>query len=265
MEIGFLGVGQMGRPMVDRLVSAGFSVTAHARNPDVAAALRTTGVTVLSTPKAVANAVDILIVCLFSDEQSGEVLLGEEGALAGLKSGSVCVNHVTGSPDFAQHLADAAPKGVHYVDAPMSGSADQIRQGDLTLLIGAEDVALDKARSALLAYSDPILHCGAVGDGQRMKLINNLIFSVNLRLAGEAVALGERLGVPSTVLASAVAHCSGGSTALSYLARLPYAEFRNHSALYLAKDVALIRKVAAESQIELGLLGDLSEWAATTT
>jgi 3-hydroxyisobutyrate dehydrogenase-like beta-hydroxyacid dehydrogenase len=261
-QVGFVGVGQMGRPMVDRLVGGGFAVSVFVRRPEVAAELSEAGVTVASSVEELAGSVDVLCACTFSDAQLRSVLI-ESGALGAMRSGATFVNHVTGSPRLAGETAAMAPPGVHIVDAPMSGVVENIRQGSLTLLVGAEAEDLERVRPVLAAYADPIIHVGPVGHGQRVKLVNNLLFTVHLRLAVEAVGLGAALDLPPTVLAEAVGQCSGASAAVAILARLPAEAVVPGARPYLVKDVQVINDVAAELGIDLGLLGDLAGWIGT--
>jgi 3-hydroxyisobutyrate dehydrogenase-like beta-hydroxyacid dehydrogenase len=145
----------------------------------------------------------------------------------------------------------------------MSGTADQIRAGQLTLLVGASADDVEVVRPVLAAYADPIIHVGQVGDGQRIKLINNLVFAVNLRLAALAVDMGQSVGIPPDKLARVLEHCSGATRALSLLADIPAERAVAAARPFLAKDVAVVREVARELGTDLGLLGQLAEWVAT--
>ena len=142
----------------------------------------------------------------------------------------------------------------------MSGTADQIRAGRLTLLLGGDEADIERVRPVLAAYADPIIHVGAIGDAQRVKLINNLLFTVNLRMAVEAARLAEAMSVTPSRLAATLATCSGNSFALALLQHLPPESTIETARPFLAKDVAVVREVAASMGLDLGLLGELSEW-----
>jgi 3-hydroxyisobutyrate dehydrogenase-like beta-hydroxyacid dehydrogenase len=248
----------MGRPMVDRLLAAGHPVTVYVRRKDLAEALSSAGAEVLDSARDVASVADVLCVCLFSDEQLGDVL--DAGVVQAMRPGSYLVNHVTGSPAVAEDLAMRLPAGVHYVDAPMSGTDTDIRAGRLTLLVGAAVADVDAVRPVLAAYADPIIHVGAVGDGQRIKLVNNLMFTAHLRLALEAAGLGRSLGIEPAQLAGVLATCSGNSYAVALLGRVPPDALATSARPYLTKDVAVVRQVAEGLGIDLGLLGELAGW-----
>jgi 3-hydroxyisobutyrate dehydrogenase-like beta-hydroxyacid dehydrogenase len=251
----------MGRPMVDRLVAAGHEVTAFVRKAEVAAELVAAGVQVSTSVAGVADGADIVAVCLFSDEQVSQVLTAE--VVNALPEGSYLVNHVTGSPTLAEELATRLAGRAHYVDAPMSGTAADIAAGKLTLLIGATAADFEAVQPVLAAYSDPIVHVGGVGDGQRIKLLNNLLFTTHLRIALEAATLAETIGITPVQVARVLRTCSGNSYALALLEHLDAATISQSARPYLAKDVAVVREVAAGLGVDLGLLGSMAEWVGT--
>ena len=263
-RVGFIGAGQMGRPMVDRLLAAGHPVSVYVRRPELATELAAAGAQVLGSAVEVAAVADVLCVCLFSDAQVRHVLLGDglghAGVVDALRPGSYVVNHVTGSPDLALELGRRVPSGVRYVDGPMSGTDQDIRAGRLTLLLDGDADDVEQVRPVLSAYAEPIIHVGGVGDGQRIKLVNNLLFTAHLRLALEAARLGRSLGVDPVDLARAIATCSGNSYALALLRLRPADALAAGARPYLVKDVAVVREVADGLGIDLGLLGELATW-----
>jgi 3-hydroxyisobutyrate dehydrogenase-like beta-hydroxyacid dehydrogenase len=258
-KVGFVGVGHMGRPMVDRLVAAGVPVEVFARRAEVRAELNATGIATTDSASDLASRSDVLIVCMFNDEQVRDVLLAGR-AIASMTAGSVVVSHVTGSPQLSVDLQAAAPAGVTVLDVPISGTEDHIRRGELTLLVGGDREALDRVRAVLAAYSSPILHVGGLGDGQRLKLINNLLFTVHLRVALAAAALGESMGIAASELARVVAECSGRSFAVDLLQHRVPQQLEAGARPYLVKDVDAIREVATAQGISLGDLGELANW-----
>jgi 3-hydroxyisobutyrate dehydrogenase-like beta-hydroxyacid dehydrogenase len=193
VKVGMVGVGQMGMPIVERLRAAGLPVAVHARRPEVAAGLERLGATVADTSAGVADGADVVIVCVYADDQVRDVCLGPGRIVAAMAPGATLVNHTTGSPTTVATLAaEAAPHGVRVLDAPLSGGPGDIAKGCLTLLVGGDIDVLDHVRPVLAAYSDPILHVGAVGDGQRVKLVNNALFGATVALVAEA----ERVAAP---------------------------------------------------------------------
>ncbi len=260
MVVGFVGVGHMGRPMIDRLVLAGWDPTVYVRRPEIADELRAQGVAVASSPTELASVSDVLVLCFFSDLQLREVMF-DEGTLAAMRPGAIAATHTTGSPDLVLELADRAPDGVRILDLPISGGPGDIEAGRLTLLAGGAAADLERVRPVFSAYADPIIHVGALGDAMRVKLVNNLLFTVNLRVAGQAAALAQSMGVAPAELARVLAHCSGDSYALRR-----FADGGEPTALaqgarpYLQKDVGVVRDIAEAMGLELGELGELARW-----
>ncbi len=258
-QIGFIGVGQMGRPMVERLVAAGHPVSVFVRRTELGDELAAQGVIVRDSPITLAEQSDVLIVCLFSDAQQREILIDRRVAAA-MRPGSVVITHVTGSPKFSEELVAAVPDGVTVLDAPMSGTSDQIRAGTLALLVGGDEAALERVRPVLSSYADPITHVGRLGDAQKIKLVNNLLFTVNLNATVEAMRLAAEMGIASADLARVLRHTSGGSYVSNLMEQVPPETMKAGAKPYLVKDVAAVRTAAADLGLELGLLGRLAGW-----
>ena len=257
--VGFIGAGRMGMPMVERLRAAGLPVVAVVRRPELADQLRELGVDVVTRPADAGAAADVLIECVFDDHQVEDVLLGPDGALTAMRPGAVVVVHTTGSPALAVRLQDAAPEGVSVMDVPVSGHASDISAGHITLLAGGTAAALDAARPALATYGDPIVHLGPLGAGQKVKLLNNVLFAVNVRLAGEIYGLAAAIGVDAPAALDAIGESSGRSFGLAMAARDPehvYEQLRE----FLDKDVATVEDLATELGIDLGLPGAIAHW-----
>ena len=258
--VGFIGAGQMGMPMVARLHAAGVPVTVFARRPEVRDELAERGIAVAADAAELASGVDIVEICLFSDEQQ-QALLFDGGVASAMRPGSILMSHVTGSPALYDLLVEAVAPGVGVVDAPVSGTAEQIAVGQLTVLLGGTDHDVQRVSPVLSSFASRIIHAGPLGDGQRVKLVNNLLFTVHLRLAGEAVRLGTEFGIDQQRLVNAVMQCSASSLALGLLADRPFSDFGDSIQRFLRKDVAVVDAVAAELGVDIGLLGDLAHGA----
>src|SRR4051794_710147 len=207
----------MGRPMVDRLLQAGHDVTVLARREEVRADVAAAGAKVVSTPAEAARGADVVVVCLFSDDQLLEVT---DDLLSGLEDGAVIASHVTGRRSTVQELgARAAARGGHVVDAPVSGGVDEINAGGLTVLLGGEPDAVEAADAVVASYGDPRIRTGALGSALAVKLVNNLLFATHSQTAAAAVELGARLGVEQAALLQVLESASGRSFASSSLTR----------------------------------------------
>jgi 3-hydroxyisobutyrate dehydrogenase-like beta-hydroxyacid dehydrogenase len=253
--VGFLGAGQLGEPMVDRLLGAGRDVVLYARREDVRLRLEAKGAAMANSVADLARRSDILISCLFSDAQLLETGLGPDGFIANAKPGAVFVSHTTGTLSTLEALRDGSPATPVILDAPVSGTAEDIAGGTLTVLIGGPTDAVAAATPILAAYADPVVATGALGSALALKLINNLLFAANAQLLAAATQLGNQLGVAPDVLLSTLQVCSASSRAADHAHRIGGMQrFAELAAPFLRKDIVACREAAAEAGVELGLL-----------
>jgi 3-hydroxyisobutyrate dehydrogenase-like beta-hydroxyacid dehydrogenase len=254
--IGFLGAGQLGEPMVNRLLGAGHDVLVFSRRDDASRRLQEKGAMVASSVAEMARGSDVLISCLFSDAQLRDTGLGAEGFVANAKPGAVFVSHTTGTVATLEALRAESSSGPVLLDAPVSGTADDIAAGSLTVLIGGPDDAVAAATPILAAYADPVVPTGAFGSALALKLINNLLFAANAQLLAAAARLGMQLGVEPHVLLSTLQVCSAGSNAADHAHRIGgMARFEELAGPFLRKDIAACREALTDKEIDLGLLG----------
>jgi 3-hydroxyisobutyrate dehydrogenase-like beta-hydroxyacid dehydrogenase len=255
MRVGVIGAGRMGAPMVSRLVAAGHRVTALGRTPEKCDVVTELGATAASDQATVVDGADVVIVCVFTDEQVREICV-EADLTAAMRPESVLVVHTTGSPHTAEQVASlGASRHVDVIDAPVSGGPHDIAAAQLTVFAGGADQAVAHARPALESYADPVLHVGPLGAGQRVKLINNTLFAAQIGLVAEGVRLGSRLGIDEPTLLKALVNGSAGSRALSGIAATGSADaFITRVGEFIGKDVAVVRSTAADLDTDLGLL-----------
>jgi 3-hydroxyisobutyrate dehydrogenase-like beta-hydroxyacid dehydrogenase len=270
--IGFLGAGQLGEPMVHRLLGAGHHVLVFARREDVRTRLRNAGAALAESAAEVAANSDIVISCLFSDAQLREIGLGPAGFIAHARPGSVVVSHTTGSSATLAELTQGASVQVTILDAPVSGTAEHIAKGELTVLIGGLADAVERVKPVLAAYANPIVATGDLGSALSIKLLNNMLFAANTQLVATVTAVGERLGVRPAALLQALSVCSGGSNAATYaLGMGGMKQFEAAVGPFLRKDVAAAAADAEAAGVDLGLLrwviehGPMALTAATGT
>ncbi|MGB8390011.1 NAD(P)-dependent oxidoreductase [Mycobacterium sp.] len=254
-SIGFIGAGQLGEPMVKRLLAAGHPVTVYARRQDVRSRLADQGAAVAASVAGLAADSDILISCLFSDAQLRATGLGPEGFIANAKPGAVFVSHTTGTAATLTELADSAASAPAILDAPVSGTADHIAAGTLTVLVGGRGDDVQRVRPILAAYANPIIATGELGSALRIKLINNVLFAANAQLLAAAAQVGEQLGIAPQAFLDALLVCSGSSSAATYAKGIGgLGRFAEVAAPFLAKDVAAAVAAADQAGADLGLL-----------
>jgi 3-hydroxyisobutyrate dehydrogenase len=219
MQLGFVGLGAMGLPMTRHLLEAGHQVTVASRSAgpiEVAVAL---GARRGGTPAGVAEAADVIVLCVPSSPQVVEVVAD---MLPILGSGKVVVDCSTIDPDVtrAQH-ALVAGVGAGYLDAPLSGGTAGAEAGTLTLMVGGDDAVLESVRPALDPFAARIVHVGGPGMGQVVKLCNNLIYAAQMLATSEATALALTSGVDLVKLHEVLTHATGDCVAVR--TRLPVA------------------------------------------
>ncbi len=253
--VGFIGAGQIGEPMVARLLGAGHDVVVHARRPEVCERMTSTGATLAASVADLAQRSDVLISCLFSDAQLRECGLGREGFIANAKPGAIFVSHTTGTLATLTALRDSHPSPPVILDAPVSGTAENIAAGTLTVLLGGPSDAVQAVTPVLAAYADPIVATGDLGSALAIKLVNNLLFSCNAQLLAAAIQLGDALGVDADALLAALQVCSAGSQVAAHTQRVGGIEnFAERATPFLRKDIAAALAAAAEAGVEPGLL-----------
>lgn len=238
-RIGLIGVGLMGHGIATNILKHGHPLTllVHAGNQPLDALLAA-GATTADTPCALAAAVDVLILCVTGSPQVEAVLLGDGGALQGLRAGSIVIDCSTAIPASTERLAQAVTDaGGRFLDAPMTRTPKEAAAGRLNLLVGGDAALFDECRPLLACFAENITHAGPVGAGHRMKLLHNYVSLGSVALLAEAAACAERSGISAAVLVDVLAKGGGGGVALERLK--PYLLERDPTALRFSMSNAL--------------------------
>ena len=194
--VAILGLGTMGMGMAKNLLKSGFTVHAYNRTRAKAEPLAAEGAHIHETPADAARAADIIIAMLSDDNASRAAWTGPQGALAIAKAGAVLIDSSTITPRWVEELAELAKvRGLEFLDAPVTGSKPQAEGKQLNFLVGGEANTLERARPALEAMGQSVIHLGPVGSGARLKLINNFLCGVQVASLAEAVVWIERSGL----------------------------------------------------------------------
>ena len=196
-RVAFLGLGVMGYPMAGHLARAGHQVTVYNRTAAKAAAwVAEYGGASAPTPAQAAQGVDIVFACVGNDDDLRSVTVGEQGAFAGMKQGALFVDHTTASASGARELyADAQSRGLHFVDAPVSGGQAGAVNGVLTVMCGGDEAAFNAMKPVAMAYSKAVTLVGASGAGQLAKMVNQTAIAGLVQGLSEAIAFGMRAGL----------------------------------------------------------------------
>lgn len=212
MKLGFVGVGNMGNPMAMNLVKAGHSLQVFDIRKESAANLLEAGATWANSPKEAATGAEATFLSLPMPADVERVVLADDGVLAGTKSGGAIFDMSTNSPSVVRDLcAKAQAKGVALLDSPVSGGVRGARNATLAIMVGGAKAEYDKYESTLKAMGANVIHCGDIGAGNVVKLVNNMLAFIHMMGAAEAMVLGAKAGVDPNIIWQAVKASSGGS------------------------------------------------------
>jgi len=217
-KLGWIGTGVMGSSMAAHLLAAGFAVTVYNRHKQKAEGLLAKGATWADSPKAVAEQSDVVFAIVGFPADVRECFLGKTGALAGAKSGSVLVDMTTSEPSLAVEIYDAAKaKGIHAVDAPVSGGDVGAKEARLSIMVGGDQEIVDALAPCFNAMGKTIVHQGGAGAGQHTKMVNQILIASNMVGVCEALLYGYKAGLDLPTVLKSVATGAAGSWSLSNL------------------------------------------------
>ena len=213
LHVGFIGVGVMGRPMVSNLLKAGFPCTIYDINPAPIEALVAEGAVAGSSAAEVAKSSDIFVTMVVNDAQFAATLFEPGNAASALKPGTIVIGMSTMSVRMVREAAARLEEmGVYYLDAPVSGGEVGATKGTLSIMVGGPTEVVERCRPMLSVLGSNIYHVGQnVGDGQAVKMINQLMVCVHNAVAAEALALGEKAGLDKAMLLEIISKSAGNS------------------------------------------------------
>lgn len=196
-KVAFLGLGVMGLPMAGHLASAGHQVTVYNRTAAKAKAwCEEFGGASASTPKEAAQDADIVFCCVGNDDDLRSVVLGPQGALSGMKSGAVFVDHTTASATVARELEQIAKgQGIGFIDAPVSGGQAGAVNGQLTVMCGGDTTIFETIQPIAMHYSRAVTLVGPIGSGQLAKMVNQICIAGLVQALSEGIAFGQTAGL----------------------------------------------------------------------
>jgi 3-hydroxyisobutyrate dehydrogenase/2-hydroxy-3-oxopropionate reductase len=258
MEVGFVGLGKMGRPMTQRLLSAGHTVHVFNRSRPAIDALAGEGAKPASSAAEVAERAEIVMSALPTPESVQTVF---EEMTQHARRGQIYIDHATVSPGLNRKCAEQLKaKGADFLDAPVSGGPAGAQQGTLTVMVGGEQAVFDRAVPVLQAFGKNIRLCGDIGAGQVVKLVNQLLVGIHTSAIAEAAAFGVRFGADPQILLEVIGTSFGGSTMMTRnLPRFISRDFSPATPVGLIlKDLGLIHDEARNGGIPF-LLGGLAE------
>jgi 3-hydroxyisobutyrate dehydrogenase len=259
MNIAFLGLGAIGRPMAARVAGSGLPLTVWNRTASRAADFaREFGARHAATPADAARAADVVVTCMPTSQDVASLLDGPDGLLAGLGDGATLVDCTSGDPATSRKIRDAvAEKNVGYIDAPVSGGTTGAEKGTLTIMVGGDAAVLERARPVLETFGQKIVHCGDVGAGDAVKAVNNAFLATHILAAAEGLAALVKMGVDPKVALDVINASSGRSNASMNLIpeRVITRKFpRTFRLALLEKDVGIAAEVARDTRTPAPIL-----------
>ncbi|MDX2228130.1 MAG: 2-hydroxy-3-oxopropionate reductase [Leptolyngbyaceae cyanobacterium bins.349] len=204
-HIGFIGLGLMGKPMAKNLLKAGFALTVLNRSRPAMDELAAAGANLAETPMQVAQQADVVLTCVPDSPDVEAIALGEQGILAGARPGLLFIDHSTIAPATSRKIYEMfQANGIDALDAPVSGGDIGAQQGTLSMMVGGDAAAFQRALPILQAMGQNIVHIGAAGAGQVAKACNQIVVAMTVQAVAEALTLAKKSGVDPAKVRSAL-------------------------------------------------------------
>ena len=220
-RVAFLGLGVMGHPMAGHLARAGHATAVYNRTAARAAAWTAQyGGTAAPTPREAAAGADVVFACVGNDDDLRAVTLGPDGAFAGMKPDAVFVDHTTASAEVARELYQAAlARGLHFIDAPVSGGEAGAVNGALTVMCGGDPAPFDAIKPVALSFARAVTRVGPSGAGQLAKMVNQVAIAGLVQALAEALAFGRRAGLDMPLVLDVIAKGAAQSWQMDHRGR----------------------------------------------
>lgn len=269
-QVGFVGLGMMGLPMVRSLMARGFRVlgcdTTEAARAAAAEGAPAGAIAFAPDPAAVAAATGVVVLMLPNSRIVSQVMEGPNGLIAALRPGMLVIDMSSSEPGETRRLAGlVAARGVAMVDAPVSGSVAKAKTGTLAIMVGGDDAAFAKAEPVLKGMGETIIRTGSVGSAHAMKALNNYVYAAGLLATAEALRMGEALGLDLGILTDVMNASSGRNIATETKSRQEIISGRYAGGFMLGlmrKDLDTAGSIAAETGFPAAMLALCRErWA----
>lgn len=262
--LGFIGLGAMGMPIAQRLLAAGYPLTVWGRTPARLQPALDAGARLAPSARGVAEAAELVHLCVFDAEAVESVVFGPDGVAAGAGAGTLVVDHSTIHPEatrrFAERLYVAA--GMGWVDAPVSGGAKGAQEGRLAVMAGGAAADVDRLRTVAGCFAARLTHMGPVGAGQAAKACNQMIIGSTVAVIAEALAFADKFGVSAPDLPDCLAGGFADSTVLqNHARRMAAADYQGAGpATIMTKDLDIaldMARVTGQPMPMTGLVASL--------
>ena len=256
-KVGFVGLGEMGQWMALNILKAGFDLTVYDIRQGLMQSLVQSGAKPATSPAELARQVDWIFLSLPDTDVVEQVLFGDDGIAKGACSNQVVIDLSTisyrATLNFAQRLAS---QGIHFVDSPVSGMEARAKAGTLTVMFGGAESIFNQVIPALKAIGDQVIYAGETGSGQLSKLVNQLLFNINVAAIAEVLPMAVKLGLDPEAVCQAVTTGTGRTFAIEFFA--PHILENNFKPGYplnkAYKDMVSAAEISSRKQIPLPVL-----------
>lgn len=252
--MGFIGLGIMGSAMAMNIHKAGFPLIVYNRTKSKTEPFAKLGIPVAESPREVAEKSDVVIDMVTDAPDVEEVLLGPNGVVHGAHPGLIVIDMSTNSPDHARYFARELGKyGIEFLDAPVTGGDIGARQGTLTIMVGGKYEVFEKVKPILQAMGKTIIYAGDVGNGQMLKLLNQIVVGIDMLAVAEAMALARKAGIDMEKLFTVLSTGAANSfTVQYYMPKMMKGDFEpGFRAAHLKKDLRYALETANRLNVPL--------------
>lgn len=261
MDVGYVGLGAMGGALARRLQQSR-KLRVYDLRPEAVSALAAVGAVAAQSPAALAAQSDLVLTCLPTSNEVRQAIFAENGIASGLKQGGLIADMTTGDPIATRRMAEELKeRGITLIDAPVSGGPHGALAGTIAIMVGAPDALYEKVAPVFRQISPNVFHCGGVGNGHTMKLVNNVIAAGCRQVTFEAVAMGVKNGLGLKTCMEVLNKSSGKTYTSEYtLGRLLDGSIKaNFTIALMLKDVRLATQLGQDSQAPMPLAGVVRE------
>ena len=254
LRVGFIGLGIMGGAMAMNIHRAGFPLIVYNRTRSKTEPFAKLGVPVADSPREVAERSDVVIDMVTDAPDVEEVLLGPNGVVHGAHPGLIVIDMSTNSPEYARYFARELGKyGIEFLDAPVTGGDIGARQGTLTIMVGGKYEVFQRVKPILEAMGKTIIYAGDVGNGQMLKLLNQIVVGIDMLAVAEAMALAKKAGIDMEKLFTVLSTGAANSfTVQYYMPKMMRGDFEpGFRAAHLKKDLRYALETANKLNVPL--------------
>lgn len=263
MNVGVVGLGSLGGRIAGRLLTQGCSVGVYDTNAERVAELAQRGATPHTSISELGSVYDVVLTVLPDAKVVQQVVMGDDGLLAGLKSGSVLVDMTSSVAAVTKQIAtNLKTRGIDMLDAPVSGGVKKAEQGTLAIMVGGDAAVFERVKPVLSLIGEQILHLGDIGSGHTVKALNNLIVAATLSITAEAMAVGVKMGVDAQKILDAINVGSGRSVSseTKFPQQVLSGKFEpGFSLALMSKDVGIALEMANETHVPAWIASTVHE------